>query len=118
MITSCASVGSVLALTEYASEPELLKAMTPIGVYYQKKLQISGRNMNCSNCINGKWPTAGYSNEEHERLPKGGVATGKGAGADRRFAHELRRSAQQVIYEITQTLIAARRVPQGLYRRA
>jgi hypothetical protein len=43
----------------WLQNPELLKAMTPIGVYYQKNLQISRQEHEIvTNCINGKWPTA------------------------------------------------------------
>jgi hypothetical protein len=48
---------------------KLLKAMTPIGVYFQKEMQISKVEREIvTNCINGKWATAGYSNGEHEKL--------------------------------------------------
>jgi 4-carboxymuconolactone decarboxylase len=48
---------------------KLLKAMTPIGVYFHKEMQISKAEQEIvTNCINGKWATAGYSNGEHEKL--------------------------------------------------
>jgi len=40
----------------WLQNPDLLKAMTPIGVYYQKKLQISRQEHEIvTTCINGKW---------------------------------------------------------------
>lgn len=43
--------------------------MTPIDVYFQKRLQISRQEHEIvTNCINGKWATAGYSNKEHEEI--------------------------------------------------
>src|SRR5271170_1201565 len=53
----------------WLQNPELLKAMIPVGVYYQKKLQITRQEHEIvTNSVNGKWPTAGYSNEEHEEI--------------------------------------------------
>jgi 4-carboxymuconolactone decarboxylase len=104
----------------WLQNPELLKAMTPIGVYYQKKLQISRQEHEIvTNCINGKWPTAGYSNEEHEEIAeKAGLPPEKVQALIAGLPTSFEDLRQQVIYEITQTLIAARRVPQGLYQRA
>jgi 4-carboxymuconolactone decarboxylase len=53
----------------WLQNPELLKAMTPIGVYYQKKLLISRQEHEIvTNCTNGKWATAAYSNKEREEI--------------------------------------------------
>jgi len=53
----------------WLQNPELLRALTPIGVYYQQKLKISRQEHEIvTNCINGKWATAGYSNKEHEEI--------------------------------------------------
>jgi 4-carboxymuconolactone decarboxylase len=90
---------------------KLLKAMTPVGVYFQNEMQISKAERELvTNCINGKWATAGYSNREHEELGEhAGLPAEKVAFDDPR---------QQVIYEITIALIAPRRIPEGLYKRA
>jgi 4-carboxymuconolactone decarboxylase len=104
----------------WLQNPDLLKAMTPIGVYYQKKLQISRQEHEIvTNCINGKWATAGYSNKEHEEIAeKAGLPAEKVQALIAGLPTSFEDPRQQVIYEITQTLIASRRVPQGLYKRA
>jgi 4-carboxymuconolactone decarboxylase len=104
----------------WLQNPELLKAMTPIGVYYQKKLKISRQEHEIvTNCINGKWATAGYSNREHEEIAeKAGLPAEKVQALIAGLPTSFEDPRQQVIYEITQTLIASRRVPQGLYKRA
>jgi 4-carboxymuconolactone decarboxylase len=104
----------------WLQNPELLKAMTPIGVYYQKKLQISRQEHEIvTNCINGKWATAGYSNREHEEIAeKAGLPAEKVQALIAGLPTSFEDPRQQVIYEITQTLIASRHVPQGLYKRA
>jgi 4-carboxymuconolactone decarboxylase len=104
----------------WLQNPELLKAMTPIGVYYQKKLQISRQEHEIvTNCINGKWATAGYSNKEHEEIAeKAGLPAEKVQALIAGLPTSFEDPRQQVIYEITQTLIASRRVPQGLYEQA
>jgi 4-carboxymuconolactone decarboxylase len=104
----------------WLQNPKLLIAMTPIGVYYQKHLQISQAEREIvTNCINGKWLNCGYSNGEHEKI--GGevglpVQTVQALIAGLPTSFEDPR--QQVIYEITLTLIAPRRIPAGLYERA
>jgi 4-carboxymuconolactone decarboxylase len=104
----------------WLQNPDLLKAMTPIGVYYQKKLQISRQEHEIvTNCINGKWATAGYSNKEHEEIAeKAGLPAEKVQALIAGLPTSFEDPRQQVIYEITQTLIASRHVPQGLYQRA
>ena len=104
----------------WLQNPDLLKAMTPIGVYYQKKLKISRQEHEIvTNCINGKWATAAYSNKEHEEIAeKAGLPAEKVQALIAGLPTSFEDPRQQVIYEITQTLIAPRHVPQGLYQRA
>jgi 4-carboxymuconolactone decarboxylase len=99
---------------------KLLEAMTPIGVYFQKYLTISPAEREIvTNCINGKWATAGYSNREHETLgEKAGLPAEKVSALIAGLPTTFDDARQQVVYELTQTLIASRRVPEGLYRRA
>jgi 4-carboxymuconolactone decarboxylase len=88
----------------WLQNPKLLKAMTPVGVYYS---------------INGKWATAGYSNAEHEEIAKqAGLPAEKVQALIAGLPTSFDDPRQQVIYEVTQTLIAPRRVPEGLYERA
>lgn len=99
---------------------KLLKAMTPVGVYFQKEMQISNVEREIvTNCINGKWATAGYSNGEHEKLGEQvGLPAEKVAALIAGLPTTFEEPRQQVIYEITTALIAPRRIPEGLYRRA
>jgi 4-carboxymuconolactone decarboxylase len=106
-------VASARVLTGWLQNPELLKAMTPVGAYYQKKLQITRQEHEIvTNCINGKWGTTAYPNKEHEEIAEKVQALIAG------LPTSFEDLSQEVIYEITQTLIAPRRVRQGLYDRA
>jgi 4-carboxymuconolactone decarboxylase len=104
----------------WLQNPKLLKAMTPIGVYYQNEMQISKAEREIvTNCINGKWATAGYSNREHEEIGEQvGLPAEKVQALIAGLPTGFEDPRQQVIYEITLNLIAPRRVPEGLYRRA
>src|SRR5271156_5551306 len=88
----------------WLQNPDLLNAMTPIGVYYQKKLQISRQEHEIvTNCINGKWATAGYSNKEHEEIAeKAGLPAEKVQALIAGLPTNFEDPRQQVIYEITQ----------------
>jgi 4-carboxymuconolactone decarboxylase len=99
---------------------KLLKAMTPIGVYFQNEMQISKAEREIvTNCINGKWATAGYSNGEHEKLGEQvGLPAEKVAALIAGFPTTFEEPRQQVVYELTIALIAPRRIPEGLFRRA
>jgi 4-carboxymuconolactone decarboxylase len=104
----------------WLQNPKLLTAMTPIGVYFQKKMQITKAEREIvTNCINGKWATAAYSNGEHEKIGEQAGLPAETvqaliAGLPARFEDPR----HQVVYEITQCLIAPRHVPKGLYVRA
>jgi 4-carboxymuconolactone decarboxylase len=104
----------------WLQNPKLLKAMTPVGVYYQREMQISKAEREIvTNSINGKWATAGYSNAEHEEIAKqAGLPAEKVQALIAGLPTSFDDPRQQVIYEVTQTLIAPRRVPEGLYERA
>ena len=72
-----------------------------------------------TNCINGKWATAGYSNAEHEEIAeRAGLPAEKVQALIAGLPTHFEDPRQQIIYEITESLIAPRRIPIGLYRRA
>lgn len=104
----------------WLQNPKLLKAMTPVGVWYQREMQISkAEGEIVTNCINGKWATAGYSNAEHEQIgEKAGLPADKVQALIAGLPTSFDDPRQPVIYEVTQTLITPRRVPEGLYKRA
>ena len=104
----------------WAANPALLKTITPVGVYYQGASTLSKAEIEIATCvICGRWGAA-YSSFEHEKI---GVALGKLdpakvealiAGLPAAFDDPR----QQVLYELSSTLAAARVVPLGLFRRA
>jgi 4-carboxymuconolactone decarboxylase len=104
----------------WLQNPKLLTAMTPIGVYHQKEMRISQAEKEIvTNCINGKWATAGYSNAEHEEIAeRAGLPAEKVEALIAGLPTHFDDPRQQIIYEITESLIAPRRIPVGLYRRA
>ena len=103
----------------WLQNPRLLTAMTPIGVYFQNHMQLTKAEREIvTNCINGKWSTAGYSNAEHEEIGKqAGLPAEKVQALVAGLPTSFGDPRQQIIYEITQTLIAPRRLPEGLYKR-
>jgi 4-carboxymuconolactone decarboxylase len=104
----------------WLENPKLLTAMNPIGVYFQKGMSISvAEHEIVTNCINGKWATAAYSNREHEQIAqKAGIPAEKVAALIAGLPTSFEDPRQQLIYELTLTLIAPRRVPEALYQRA
>ena len=103
----------------WLQNPKLLTAMTPIGVYFQKDMQISKMEREIvTNCINGKWLNAGYSNGEHEEIgEEAGLPAEKVQALIAGLPTSFDDPRQQIVYEVTQTLIAPRRLPAGLYKR-
>lgn len=89
-------------------------------MYFQKEMQISNLEREIvTNCINGKWATAGYSSAEHEKLgEQAGLPAEKVAALIAGLPATFEDPRQQVIYEMTIALIAPRRIPEGLYKRA
>jgi 4-carboxymuconolactone decarboxylase len=104
----------------WLQNPKLIEVMVPLGAYYQGHSSLSKAEIEIvTNLTNGRW-LAAYSNYEHEKIAEkdGGLPPEKVealiAGLPTHF-DDLR---QQVVYEVTSTLIAPRVVPTGLYRRA
>jgi 4-carboxymuconolactone decarboxylase len=104
----------------WLANPQLSKTIVPTGAYYQRESTLTKAEIEIvTNLINGKWRTA-YANYEHEiiGIEQGGLAPEEVealiAGRPTSFDHPR----QQVVYELTCALIAARVVPLGLYRRA
>jgi 4-carboxymuconolactone decarboxylase len=104
----------------WAANPTLLTTIAPVGAYYQTASTLSKAEIEIATCvICGRWGAA-YSSFEHEKIA---VALGK---LDPAQAQALIAGLpagfddprQQVVYELSGTLAAARVVPQGLFRRA
>jgi 4-carboxymuconolactone decarboxylase len=70
------------------------------------------------NLINAKWLTS-YSNHEHEKIgERAGLPPEKVQALIAGLHTSFGDPRQQVVYDMTTTLIAPRIVPQGLYERA
>jgi 4-carboxymuconolactone decarboxylase len=98
----------------------LIEVMVPLGAYYQGHSSLSKAEIEiATNLTNGRW-LAGYSNYEHEmiRVEDGGLPPEKVEALIAGLATRFDDPRQQVVYEVTSTLIAPRVVPTGLYRRA
>jgi 4-carboxymuconolactone decarboxylase len=104
----------------WAANPALLRTIAPVGAYYQAASTLSKAEIEIATCvICGRWGAA-YSSFEHEKI---GVVLGKldPAKAEALIAGlpaSFDDPRQQVVYELSSTLAAARVVPQGLFRRA
>jgi 4-carboxymuconolactone decarboxylase len=104
----------------WLANPQLSKTIVPTGAYYQRESTLTKAEIEIvTNLINGKWRTA-YANYEHEiiGIEQGGLAPEKVQALIAGLPTSFDDPRQQVVYELTCALIAARVVPLGLYRRA
>jgi 4-carboxymuconolactone decarboxylase len=104
----------------WLANPELSKAVVPIGAYYQTRSTLKKPEIEiATNIINGRW-SAAYSNYEHEIIGEkpGGLPTEKVEAMIAGRPTSFDDPRQQVVYELASALVAARVVPKGLYRRA
>lgn len=104
----------------WLANPKLSRTIVPTGAYYQGESTLTKAEIEIvTNLINGKWRTA-YANHEHEIIgvEKGGLAPEKVEALIAGLPTSFDDPRQQVVYELTSALIAARVVPLGLYRRA
>lgn len=104
----------------WAANPALLTTIAPVGAYYQTASTLSKAEIEIATCvICGRWGAA-YSSFEHEKIGAilgnldpaqvESLIAGLPAGFDD--------PRQQVVYDLSSALAAARIVPQGLFRRA
>jgi 4-carboxymuconolactone decarboxylase len=104
----------------WAANPALLKTIAPAGAYYQAKSTLSKAEIEIATCvICGHWGAA-YSSFEHEKIAVilGKLDSAKAAALIAGLPTAFDDPRQQVVYELSATLAAARVVPQGLFRRA
>ena len=98
----------------------LMQVMVPVGKYFQRShssLSDAEREI-VVNLINAKWLTS-YSNHEHEKIGENaGLPAEKVQALIAGLHTSFNDPRQQVVYDMTTTLIAPRIVPQGLYARA
>jgi 4-carboxymuconolactone decarboxylase len=100
--------------------PNLLRVLVPVGKYFQQShssLSDAEREI-VVNLINAKWHAA-YSNYEHEMIgERAGLPAEKVQALIAGLHTTFEDPRQQLVYDMTSTLIAPRIVPQGLYERA
>ena len=104
----------------WLQNPKLMEVMVPLGAYYQGHSSLSKAEIEiATNLTNAKW-LAGYSNYEHEIIAErdGCLPPEKVEALIAGLPTSSEDPRQQVVYQITSTLIAPRVVPTGLYRRA
>jgi len=104
----------------WLANPRLLQAITPTGAYFQTESTLTKAEIEiATNLINGKWHAA-YSNSEHEQIGQvaGGLAPHEVQALIAGLPTSFDDPRQQVVYDLTSTLIGPRVVPQGLYQRA
>ena len=102
----------------WLQNPKLMEVMVPLGAYYQGHSSLSKAEIEiATNLTNAKW-LAGYSNYEHEIIAErdGGLPPEKVEALIAGLPTSFEDPRQQVVYQITSTLIAPRIVPTGLYR--
>ena len=104
----------------YLANPKLLRTIVPTGAYFQTESTLAKAEIEIvTNVINGRWGAA-YTNYEHEKIgiELGHLAPEKVAALIAGLPTSFEDPRQQVVYELSCTLAAARVVPVGLFRRA
>lgn len=104
----------------WLANPQLSRTIVPTGAYYQRQSTLTKAEIEITtNVVNGSWRTA-YANYEHEIIgvDAGGLAPQQVQALIAGLATSFADPRQQVVYELSCALIAARVVPVGLYRRA
>jgi len=104
----------------WVANPKLSKTIVPTGAYFQTASTLSKAEIEIATCVTcGRWGAA-YSSFEHEKI---GVIFGKldpdkAAALIAGLPTGFDDPRQQVVYELSSALAAARVIPQGLFRRA
>jgi 4-carboxymuconolactone decarboxylase len=104
----------------WLSNPELLRTIVPTGAYFQTGSTLTKAEIEiATNVICGHWGAA-YTNHEHEKMgiEVAHLAPGKVAALIAGLPTSFDDARQQVVYELSSTLAAARVVPVSLLRRA
>src|ERR1700727_585512 len=104
----------------WLQNPKLMEVMVPLGAYYQSHSTLSKAEIVISTKLTNAKCLAGYSNYEHEIIAErdGCLPPEKVEALIAGLPTSFEDPRQQVVYQITSTLIAPRVVPTGLYRRA
>jgi 4-carboxymuconolactone decarboxylase len=97
----------------YLANPKLLQAIAPTGAYFQTESTLTKAEIEiATNVINSRWGTA-YTNHEHEKvgIELGQLAPEKVAALIAGLPTSFDDPRQQVVFELSATLAAARVVP-------
>jgi 4-carboxymuconolactone decarboxylase len=104
----------------WLANPKLLRTVVPTGAYFQTGSTLTKAEIEiATNVIDGRWGAA-YTNHEHEKMgiEVAHLAPEKVAALIAGLPTSFDDARQQVVYELSSTLAAARVVPVGLLRRA
>jgi 4-carboxymuconolactone decarboxylase len=104
----------------WLSNPKLLRTIVPTGAYYQTGSTLTKAEIEiATNVIDSRWGAA-YANHEHEKMgiEVAHLAPEKVAALIAGLPTSFDDARQQVVYELSATLAAARVVPVSLLRRA
>ena len=104
----------------FVANSKLSRTIVPTGAYFQTESTLTkGEIEIVTNVIDGRWGAA-YSNHEHETIgvELGHLAPEKVAALIAGLPTSFDDARQQVVYELSSALAAARVVPAGLFRRA
>jgi 4-carboxymuconolactone decarboxylase len=103
----------------YLANPKLLRALVPTGAYFQTESTLTKAEIEIvTNVIAGRWGAA-YANHEHEKIgvELGHLAPEKVEALIAGLGTSFHDPREQIVYELSSTLAAARVVPVGLLRR-
>ncbi|WP_158862286.1 carboxymuconolactone decarboxylase family protein [Leifsonia sp. AG29] len=104
----------------WAANPSLLRALAPVGAYFQTASTLSKGEIEIATCvICGHWASV-YSSHEHEKIAEllGGVEPARVSALLAGLPTTFDDPREQIVYELSVTLAASRRVPLDLFRRA
>jgi 4-carboxymuconolactone decarboxylase len=104
----------------FLANPKLSRTIVPTGAYFQTESTLTKAEIEIvTNVIDGRWGAA-YSNHEHEKIgvELGHLAAEEVAALIAGLPASFQDPRQQIVYELSSALAAARVVPAGLFRRA
>ena len=104
----------------FLANPKLSHTIVPTGAYFQTESTLTKAEIEIvTNVIDGRWGAA-YSNHEHEKIgiDLGHLAPEKVAALIAGLPTSFDDPRQQIVYELSSALAAARVVPVGLFHRA
>jgi 4-carboxymuconolactone decarboxylase len=104
----------------FLANPKLSRTIVPTGAYFQTQSTLTKAEIEIvTNVIDGRWGAA-YSNHEHEKIgiDLGHLAPEKVAALIAGLPTSFDDPRQQLVYELSSALAAARVVPVGLFHRA